>query len=176
VILFITFRLAGSIPQSKLSSWSREKAQWLRDNPEPHNDLKQAEYYKEFSARLQKWLDAGEGPMLFRDPALREIVETALLFFDGERYLLDECVVAGNHVHALLVVKAGFELAGILHSWKSFTAKKILGKLREQERQIPESSVWQQESWDHLVRSEASLKKFRLYIQRHGGSFRGKGF
>ena len=104
--------------------------------------------------------------MILKDPLANRIVMDAIRHFDGDRYTLDEFVVAANHVHALLTPKEGHELGEILHSWKSFTAKEIL-KLPVAAGLSTNPNVWQKESWDHIVRSERSLEKFRGYIRAH---------
>ena len=63
-----------------------------------------------------------------------------------------------NHVHVLVCVGAKMKLSKVLHSWKSFTAhelNKLLGR---------RGTVWQDESFDHIVRSLDQLNHFRSYI------------
>jgi type I restriction enzyme R subunit len=165
-VVFVTFRLADSLPQEKVRALAKEKEEWLKEHPEPHDEEQKAEFYRLFSARLQRWLDAGYGSMILARHPVKGIVEEALRHFDGVRYHLDEFAVAANHVHVLMAPKAGFTIPAILHSWKSFTAKEILNTLRAGGMKMP-PTVWQQESWDHLVRSEHSLEKFRKYIRKH---------
>ena len=165
-IYFVTFRLADSLPQEKLKIYSQERELWLANNPEPHSPEQKADYFERFPKRLQDWLDAGYGSMILKDPVANRIVTDAIRHFEGDRYTLDEFVVAANHVHALLTPKEGHELGEILHSWKSFTAKEIL-KLPVAARLSTKPTVWQKESWDHIVRSERSLEKFREYIRAH---------
>jgi type I restriction enzyme R subunit len=165
-IYFVTFRLADSLPQEKLKIYSQERELWLVNNPEPHSPEQKADYFERFPKRLQEWVDAGYGSMILKDPAANRIVTDAIRHFEGARYTLDEFVVAANHVHALLTPKEGHELGEILHSWKSFTAKEIL-KLPVAARLSTKPTVWQKESWDHIVRSERSLEKFREYIRAH---------
>jgi type I site-specific restriction endonuclease/REP element-mobilizing transposase RayT len=165
-IYFVTFRLADSLPQEKLKIYSQERELWLANNPEPHSPEQKADYFERFPKRLQEWVDAGYGSMILKDPAANRIVTDAIRHFEGDRYTLDEFVVAANHVHALLTPKEGHELGEILHSWKSFTAKEIL-KLPVAAGLSTRPTVWQKESWDHIVRSERSLEKFREYIRAH---------
>jgi type I restriction enzyme, R subunit len=170
-IYFVTFRLADSLPQEKVKAYSQERELWLANNPEPHSPEQKADYFERFPKRLQEWLDASYGSMILKDPAANRIVTDAIRHFDGARYTLDEFVVAANHVHALLTPKEGHELGEILHSWKSFTAKEIL-KLPVAETLGTKPNVWQKESWDHIVRSERSLEKFREYIRAHKVSYK----
>jgi len=158
---FITFRLADSIPQEKLRQWQSELEQWLNENPEPHSTAQRAEYHERFTELFQQWLDAGHGACWLRDPARSEIVEKALRFFDGERYLLGNFVIMPNHVHAVVHPVQGHELSDILHSWKSYTANKlnqVIGRT---------GKLWQDESFDCIVRSAAQLEKFANYIREN---------
>ena len=158
---FVTFRCADALPQEKLQLWQQELAEWQAAHPEPHDDATRSEFYERFPQRIQAWLDAGCGECVLREPAMREIVESALRHFEGERYRLGGFVVAANHVHALVTPMGGHLLSDILHSWKSFTVNKI------NEARKRSGAFWQKESFDHIVRSPASLAKFREYILSH---------
>jgi type I restriction enzyme R subunit len=169
VIYFVTFRLADSLPQEKLKAFTEEKELWQSQNPEPHTPEQKAEYHERFPQRLQEWLDLGYGSMILKHEEAAQIVINAITHFEGDRYVLDEFVVAANHVHVLVAPQGEHTLSDILHSWKSFTAKELL-KLSLAEKLTTAPTVWQKESWDHIVRSEASLNKFREYIQAHKDS------
>ena len=158
---FVTFRLADSMPQVKLKQWQQEKEQWLKEHPEPQSPADREEYHQRFTDRLQEWLDAGYGQCLLRDPKLSRLVEEAMRFFDGERYLLGTFVIMPNHVHALVRPVQGHTLSDILHSWKSFTAKKINETLDRT------GTVWLDESFDCLVRHESQLGKVAAYIREN---------
>lgn len=116
--------------------------------------------------RIQQWLDLGYGSMILKDAKAKTLVTNAIQHFDGDRYRLDEFVVAANHVHVLMQPQKGYNLSEVLHSWKGFTGKELL-KLPVAEKLTTAPKVWQKESWDHIVRSKHSLQKFRDYIQAH---------
>lgn len=160
-IYFVTFRTADSMPQEKLKEWQEELDAWKAKNTEPLSPEQRKEYYKRFPAKMQEYLDAAYGACYLKNNKIKNIVENALKYFDGERYVLDEFVVAPNHVHVLVQPKDGHELSDILHSWKSYTANEINEATGET------GAFWQKESFDHLVRHEASLDKFREYIRNH---------
>jgi len=161
VTYFVTFRLADSVPQSKLSEWMLARDRWLCNNPKPHDDQQRAEYYELFSARMERWLDAGEGSCVLKRDACRRIVEEALRHFDGERYDLGESVVAANHVHVLVSPRYSHCLSEILHSWKSYSAKQV-------NRLVGRSgALWQKEYYDHILRSAHAAFRVEQYIQRH---------
>jgi REP element-mobilizing transposase RayT len=158
---FVTFRLGDSLPQAKLKQWKQEREAWLERNPSPWSEAQQAEYAERFPRRLNQWLDAGEGSCLLAGATAGQIVEDALRRFDGERYILDHYVVMPNHVHALAAPKPGFNLSGILHTWKSFTAHEINKAL------IHKGTLWFDESYDHIVRSREQLGFYRSYIREN---------
>jgi REP element-mobilizing transposase RayT len=158
---FITFRLADSIPQEKLAQWEAERKQWLATHPQPWDETAVAEYSKLFSERRQQWLDNGYGRCLLKLPDVAEIVRSALLHFDGQRYLLDEFVLMPNHVHIIVKLLPDHDLSSVLHSWKSFTAKEINKAIEGT------GTIWQDESYDHIVRSDSQLEFYRNYIREN---------
>ena len=128
----VTFRLADSLPRPVLEQWVFERedisrtAQQLGRPLTPQEDRRLQEL---FSERVESYLDAGEGKCWMRDDAIAAIVAGALLHFDGRRYLLHAWCVMPNHVHVVVQPLAGYELPGITHTWKSFTAKEANRKL-----------------------------------------------
>jgi len=156
---FVTWRLDDALPKDKLDEWNHDREVWLKDHPKPWNERTERKYHELFSGRLDEWLDAGHGSCVLRQPASRKIVADALSHFDGVRYDLAAYVLMPNHVHALVKLKTDHPLPGILHSWKSFTAKainKALGRT---------GSVWQPEYWDRLIRNERHFSACRTYIR-----------
>ena len=149
------------MPQEKLRKWQSDKDQWLREHPEPHSQADREEYHSRFTDQLQNWLDAGYGKCLLRQPHISKLVEDALGYFDGERYLLGTYVVMPNHVHALVRPVEGHTLSEILHTWKSFTSNRINEALQLR------GKVWLDESFDCLVRNEAQLEKYASYIREN---------
>ena len=161
VAYFVTFRLADSLPQSKLSTLKRQREQWLQQNPRPHNARLRREYYLKFVKRVDKWLDAGAGDCVLEKHSIRETVVQAFHYFAGQRYLLGPFVVMPNHVHVIFSPIAPFQLDSILHSWKSFTAKQINRRLRRT------GALWQKESFDHIIRSADEFENKTRYIIRN---------
>jgi Rad3-related DNA helicase/REP element-mobilizing transposase RayT len=160
---FVTFRLADSIPKDKLIQWQIELREWLRHHPEPRTAEQEREYAEQFAERFHQWLDGCRGECWLKQPQISTLVEEALRFFDGQRYRLGHFVVMPNHVHALVRPLDGHTLSGILHSWKSFTAKKMNAVLGR------EGKVWQDESFDCIVRDAFVLERFSAYVQENPG-------
>jgi REP element-mobilizing transposase RayT len=166
-LYFVTFRLADSIPQDKLRLWLAERKQWLIEHPAPHTEADALDFKKRFIDRLERWLDAGYGSCVLADPGARNVVESALRHFDGERYELGDLTVSGNHVHVLVRPGVGFDLSEVLQSWKSFTSKRLL-ELPAVAKVFGETRVvWQKESFDHIVRSQQQYDSIVSYIRAH---------
>ena len=159
--LFITWRLADSLPQETLDKYVSEKEAWLVKYPEPRSSEDEEKFHQLFSNQFDKWLDAGSGECLLRDPKIAKIVSDALYHFDGDRYALDSFVVMPNHVHVLLQLAPDHKLEDVLHSWKSFTAKEINKALNR------EGVVWQPEYFDRMIRDEIHLENVRKYIENN---------
>jgi REP element-mobilizing transposase RayT len=161
VTYFVTFRLADSMPQDKLDQWAAERDAWLKAHPEPHDEATKREYCRLFPERFQHWLDAGHGECILARSEIKRLVEGSLKHFNGSRYVLDDFVVMPNHVHVLITPLAEHSLSAILQSWKSYTAheiNRILGR---------SGTVWQKESFDHIIRSPAQLEHVRQYIREN---------
>ncbi len=155
---FVTFRLADAIPQNVLRQWKEELEAWRKFHPEPWNTATKYEYQKRFQDNREHWLDKGHGECLLKKSDVAEIVVAALRHFDRDRYVLDAFVVMPNHVHVLVRLAQRQALADILHSWKSFSAKAINRLLKRTGR------LWQEESYDRIVRDWNELSRYRDYI------------
>jgi carbamoylphosphate synthase large subunit/REP element-mobilizing transposase RayT len=158
---FVTFRLADAVPQNILCQWEEELETWRNFHPEPWDVGTKYEYQKRFQDGREHWLDQGHGECILKKSALAEIVVNALRHFDHDRYVLDAFVVMPNHVHVLVSLVEGQPLADVLHSWKSFSAKAINHQLGRSGR------IWQEESYDRIVRDWNELVRYRDYIARN---------
>ncbi len=99
------------------------------------------------------------GGCLLKMPELASIVEKAFLHFQGKRYAISAWCVMPNHVHVVVTPFSGFTLSAILHSWKSFSAHEINSRLGRKGR------LWEDETFDHLVRSELDFERFVCYTE-----------
>lgn len=167
-VVFITFRTQDSIPREALERWEREKQAWLRHReyggahwaeivpmlPEQE----QREFHKQFQRTREEFLDTCHGACVLRRPDLSQIVADSLLHFDGERYRMGDFIIMPNHVHLLAVFASAESLRHQIDSWLHFTAVKINQALGRQ------GKLWQQEPFDHLVRSPEQYEYLRKYI------------
>lgn len=161
VFVFVTWRLADSLPKGKLEQWTEERAIWFSHHPKPWDDKTEAEYHARFSSQIDAWLDQGSGSCVLKDPANAGIVTDALRHFDGERYEIVSFVVMPNHVHVLFRPLGSHRIGDILKSWKGFTAREI-------NKQSGKSGpLWQEEYWDRLIRNERHFFKVAEYIRKN---------
>ncbi len=99
-------------------------------------------------------------------PPERTVVLDSLRHWEGLKWKVFTAVVLPDHVHALvqpLPHPGGgvYHLKEILHSVKSFTSYRIM-KLRG-----PKGSLWQDESYDRIVRDEAEFLEKWNYIRNN---------
>ncbi len=165
---FVTFRLADSLPQEKLKMWTQERDAWHKAHPEPHDEREKREYARLFPERFHRWLDVGYGECILANGEVKQLMQKTLKHFAGLRYELDEFCVMPNHVHALIKPFENYELSETMHSWKSYTSHEINRLLGRQ------GTVWQKETFDHIVRSAEQLDRFRRYIRQNPISMHSK--
>jgi len=144
----VSFHLFDSLPQSVLMRWREE----LRTRSQKEADL-------EWRMRIQNFLDSGYGSCFLKDDRLAEIVESALLHFDSQRYFLHSWCVMPNHVHTLFTPVAEFKMSEILHSWKSFAAHKCNKLLHRSGR------FWAREPFDRYIRNRRHFSNALAYIE-----------
>jgi REP element-mobilizing transposase RayT len=138
---FVTFRLVDSLPPEAMEK--------LRITAGSVSD-----------SERDAFLDAGAGACWLKRPEIAEIVEEALLHFDGQRYRLIAWVVMPNHVH-VLIEPLGDSLGSIISSWKRFSARmanRVLGR---------SGPFWQDDYWDTYIRSERHFEATVSYIENN---------
>src|SRR5215471_14139294 len=99
-------------------------------------------------------------------PAARDIVLSSCLFLDGKKIELHAAVVMPEHVHMIfsaLQDSEGYQytFAEILGPLKGYTAHEINKKIRRH------GTVWQDESFDHILRTEEKLEDRIEYLRQN---------
>ena len=71
--------------------------------------------------------------------------------------MVPAAVVMNDDVHVLVLPEKTYGLKSIMHSWKSFTARSLqrVGRV---------GAVWQDESFDRIVRGESDFFEKAKYI------------
>jgi putative transposase len=169
VTYFVTFRTEDSVPQELSQSWYARRRAWLRrEGIDPDSsDWKSAlpsrpelerAFHETFTREFMEYLDRGFGACLLRQPDLAKFVANSLMHFDTQRYHLGDFVVMPNHVHLLVGLVGSTEIERQCKSWKRFAAGQINRASGGSGR------FWQEESFDHLVRSSGQFDALQLYI------------
>ena len=165
--LFVTYRLAGSIPQAVIRQlWAERQAMERQIAAIADLERRSQEEIvlnKKLFARWDRVLDKAEsGPMWLKEPAVAQIVVNSLHFLDGDKYALDCFSVMSNHAHVVFTPQEEdgmyVALPRIMHSLKGFTAvsaNNVLGRT---------GAFWEHESYDHVARDEAELNRIRRYV------------
>jgi putative transposase len=123
VMQFVTFRLADSMPSTKIHQWREELAAWKKHNPEPWTPKQQAEYHNHFTWKIEHWLDEGHGSCLLSDPTHRTHLEHTIMHDHGTKAEHHAWVIMPNHIHLLFTPHAS--LAKLMQTWKGISARKI---------------------------------------------------
>jgi len=166
--LFVTFRLAGSLPAHVIEQLRRE-AQFIEQQlaaiVDPGERTREA--YVQNLRMFGRWdaaLDnAVDVPRWLAQPPIAACVTEGLHWRDGRDYTLSAYCIMPTHVH--LVAKPLRDeqdvpraLSVIMQSLKSRTgrrANQLLGR---------EGAFWQYESYDHVVRDDAELGRILDYV------------
>jgi REP element-mobilizing transposase RayT len=139
-IQFVTFRLADSLPKAV--------AEVLAKLP---NSLAETDHR----------LDGGLGSCWLKEPSVAQVVEEAILHFDGRCYRLLAWCIMPNHVHVVVEPIEGNHIGGIVHSWKSFSAdqaNRLLGR---------SGSFWHRDYFDRFIRDEGHLTRTIEYVENN---------
>lgn len=145
---FITFRLAGSMPQAVLDQWRAELEK---------GEITDAGFRK----RIEIYLDQNYGERWLSDARIAGLVQDTLLNLDGKRYRLIAWVIMPNHVHILIETLEGNPLSEIMQSIKSYTAheaNKLLGR---------KGSFWFKEYFDRYIRDGRHFQATVRYIEEN---------
>jgi type I restriction enzyme R subunit len=169
VTYFVTYRTEDSVPRALIRSWHARRDAWLRRHGfDPSRsswklELRQRpdaerEYHQNFTREFMEYLDRGYGACILRRADLARLIAENLQHFDGERYRLGDFVVMPNHVHLLVCLLGATEIERQCKSWKRYSAGEINRAIGGRGR------FWQEESFDHLVRSPEQFAHFQRYI------------
>ena len=155
--IFLTFRLAGTLPQVTLNQLQAELE--LTQQSEPLGPEQRYIEQKRYFGRFDKLLARAEyGPTWLTQPAIAGVVAQSLHYFDGKNYTLLAYCLMPNHAHLVVLLPDDAPpLLKTLQRLKSYTAtqaNKLLGRT---------GAFWQAESYDHVVRN-GELERILAYV------------
>ncbi len=176
---FITFRLAGSLPESVIKQLRTEKERIKKMLEKTvHPDTKKQLNYeieRRWFYAYDSCLDRAEtGPRWTGDSRIAELIAASIKYRNGKVYQLDAFCIMPNHVHLVCeplpdkmnkdkqngqIGNLPYSLANIMHSLKRYTATQaniILGRTGEQ--------FWQHENYDHAIRDETEFGRIIQYV------------
>jgi putative transposase len=102
------------------------------------------------------------GPLWLKDPRIAQLVAEAFHYGQDtlQYYNLEAWVILANHVH--LLIWPHVEIARITRTLKGHTAYRANRVLNRSGYPF-----WQDESFDHWVRSDAEFRKIARYIEQN---------
>jgi len=137
--LFITFRLHGSLPSGREF---------------PAESLTSGEAF----LSVDRLLDAARvGPTYLAMPSVAQIVVDSLQYCGERDYRLHAWVVMPNHIHMLTTPRT--EVSRFMRRLKGYTARQANRVLTRTGQ-----GFWQEESYDHLIRTAEEFRKIEGYI------------
>lgn len=157
----VTFRQADSIPQAHLQALKRWREIWEQQHPEPRSEIAWRQLAQEITNQTERWLDEGYGSCVFREPKFAKMMWDSLLHFQSLRHFTSCFAVMPNHVHVVIRPMAGFELENCLQRIKQYVSTHVNRDLNQQ------GPLWEEESYDRIVRDEEHLWNEVQYIGRN---------
>jgi REP element-mobilizing transposase RayT len=137
--IFVTFRLHGSLPVGREF---------------PKESMTSGEAF----AAMDRLLDTARfGPVYLKQPAVARLVRGSIQHCGLADCDLHAWVIMPNHVHLLLTPHTN--VSSLLCSLKGYSARQA-NKLLGQTGQL----FWQDESYDHLVRTGEEFRRIERYI------------
>jgi len=186
--LFVTYRLAGSIPQPLLrhyktkNDWLQkeyDKLQLVNDAALPERLAQIEQFRREWFKRFEAVLDqARTGPTWLKDERVAAVVARQIHDLDGEAYQLDAYCVMSNHVHVVFTpflneasLREEHDEAGHLVFVSEYPGlSKIMHRLkgrsaRECNLVLSRSGqFWEHESFDHVIRAGKLMRTVKYVL------------
>jgi len=101
------------------------------------------------------------GPTFLRQPAVAQLVKASIkLGAEIGHYEIHSWVIMPNHVHLLLTPQVN--ASRLLCSLKAATARRANALLYRTGQ-----SLWQAESYEHVVRSEIEFRRIQRYVENN---------
>ena len=154
----VTFRLEDSLPQEKIHLLKSMRRHWERKFPEPRSESTWQQYAKTVTESINKWLDQGSGACHFKCREFADELSRAIMHYQEQKYFVSCFVVMPNHCHVVILPYDSFTLEDILKSIKGVVSRFVNEKLQTN------GPLWQQESFDRIVRDEKHLYHCVQYV------------
>jgi putative transposase len=136
----VVFRTAGSLPNYVMEQTSAAVPQLKR-------------------GLIDDALDRSSLGKTFSEPKFAEIMQSALRFFDGDRYDLQAWCVMPNHIHVVLVTSPDVLLGRIVKSWKYKVALDV-NRLKNKN-----GPVFAKDYFDRFIRNVRQAETAIHYVE-----------
>jgi REP element-mobilizing transposase RayT len=159
-LYFITFHQADSLPDSVLKKLAeRKRILKAAKNCNAHLLPEQKALLAAWNqTRIEECYDHGAGSCAFNDQRIAGAMAAALRFHEGKHYRLLAWCIMPNHVHVVVRLLPGRDLATVVKAWKNFSARSANHALQRTGR------FWQPEYYDRLIRSGDELNRALRYV------------
>jgi REP element-mobilizing transposase RayT len=165
--LFITFRLADSLPKEIILNLKEERERTLKSTADSFERYSIEEGYFE---RYDEYLDrCASGPRWLENHEVAKVVANKISDMDNLRYKLFAYCIMPNHVHLII---EPYQVQQLKHRGKSVNypvteTMRLLKGSTARECNIAlkrNGSFWQHESYDHFIRSEKEFERTIKYV------------
>ena len=100
------------------------------------------------------------GQTLLSEPKVADILLDAIFFLRAKRYFrLYSFVIMPDHLHLIILPQCKRTISQVMHSLKSYTAKKINNLLKRK------GKIWQDGFYERIIRNEDDLREKARYIE-----------
>jgi REP element-mobilizing transposase RayT len=163
--LFVTFRLAGSLPIEAIKILQEEQGETQASTT--YGNEHQNQGFLEEKRSFRKWdlaLDSSNtGLQWLKQPAIAEILVEALHYRHMQFFDLFAYCIMPNHVHVVfkplkMAENEYYVLNRIMQSMKRHTARQANRALGRK------GKFWQAESYDHVIRDGQELNRIINYV------------
>lgn len=155
---FVTFHLADALPDAKRNELASMRREWDLRDPPPRSEATWTEYAKTVFQEVEKWMNAGHGDCWFRQPQYAAELRRAILHFHQQRYEVGSFVIMANHCHLAIRPFDDCKLEEEVGAMKNVAANFV------NQREGRRGPLWQQESYDRIIRDEEHLYRVVQYI------------
>ena len=155
---FVTFNLADALPGPKKNELKSMRRDWEQRYPLPRDEAAWTEYAKSVFRQVEKWMDAGYGKAWFRSKEYADELQRTILHYHEQRYEIGCFVIMANHSHLVIRPFQTSQLENEIKAMKNISARFI------NKRESLDGALWQQESYDRIIRDEEHLYRVVQYI------------
>jgi len=158
----VTFRLNDALPPDVLEDLKQLRLDGEWKCPYPRSEKQWEDFARILTQKSEVCLDQGYGSCLFRERENAELLRNALTHYQTTRCFFSCLTVMPNHAHAIMNPQNGVPLEQTLKLIKGYVSRVINRKNQTA------GSLWEQESYDRIIRDSQHLDKVIQYIGRNG--------